>query len=165
MADLRVPTPSSAAELVIGRKAELLERVGFLREKLYTLATIHVGELARRLEVARKSYVFREPAGLVRQYQQRVDDAVERMGLHVRHRVTRLGDRTRELAARLGALNPLAVLGRGYSLTTDLKTGRLVTDAATLAPGGRVRTRVHRGAFRAQVVSSSDDEEPADEES
>jgi exodeoxyribonuclease VII large subunit len=164
VADLRVPTPSAAAELVIARKAELLERVGFLREKLYTLTTAHVGELARRLEVARKSYVFREPAGLVRQYQQRVDDVLERMGLHARHRIARLSDRTRELAARLGALNPLAVLARGYSLTTDLNTDRLVTDAATLEPGGRVRTQVHRGTFTAQVVSSSHDEEPGEEE-
>ncbi len=160
VADLRVPTPSAAAELVIGRKAELLERIGFFREKLYTLATGRVGELARRLEVARKSYVFREPAGLVRQYQQRVDDAVERMALHARHRIARLGDRVREFAARLGALNPLAVLARGYSFTTDLATGRLVTDAAALEPGGRVRTRVHRGAFTARVeaVSSPSDE-------
>jgi len=160
VADLRVPTPSAAAELVVGRKAELLERVGFLREKLYTFVTDHVRELARRLEVARKSYVFREPAGLVRQYQQHVDDAVERMGLHARHRLARLGDRTREFAARLGALSPLGVLARGYSLTTDAATGRLVTEAATLDRGRAVRTRVHRGAFVAKVERVEAEEEP-----
>jgi exodeoxyribonuclease VII large subunit len=159
VADLRVPTPSAAAELVIGRKAELLERVGFLREKLYSSARSRVGELARRLEVARKSYVFREPAGVVRQYQQRVDDALERAALHARHRLARLGDRVRERAARLGALDPYAVLARGYSLTTDAASGRLVTDAATLERDRPVRTRVHRGAFVSRVERIEPDEE------
>ena len=151
VADLRVPTPSAAAELVIGRKAELLERVGILREKLYTAATGRVAELSRRLELARKSYVFREPASLVRQYQQRVDDALERMALHARHRVARLADRIHGFEARLGALNPTAVLARGYSVTTDAATGRIVSDAAVLAAGKRVRTQLHRGAFTAEV--------------
>jgi len=164
VADLRVPTPSSAAELVIGRKAELLERVGFLREKLYTSATGRVAELARRLELARKSYVFREPASLVRQYQQRVDDALERMALHARHRVTRLTDSVRGFEARLGALNPTAVLARGYSVTADAATGRIVTDAAVLAPGTRVRTRLHRGAFTADVERvEAEDVSPGEE--
>ena len=161
VADLRVPTPSAAAELVIGRKAELLERVGFLRGKLYTSVVGRVGELARRLEVARKSYVFREPAGLVRQYQQRVDDAVERMALHARHQIARLGDRTREYAGRLSALNPLAVLARGYSVTTHEASGALVTDAAALGQGDRVRTRVHRGSFTSEVTETNAD--PADD--
>ena len=161
VADLRVPTPSAAAELVIGRKAELLERVGILKGKLYTSVVGRVGELARRLEVARKSYVFREPAGLVRQYQQRVDDAVERMALHARHQIARLGDRTREYAGRLSALNPLAVLARGYSVTTHEASGALVTDAAALGQGDRVRTRVHRGSFTSEVTETNAD--PADE--
>lgn len=151
VADLRVPTPSAAAELVVGRKAELLERVGKNREKLYTWATGLAGELGRRLDVARKSYVFREPAGVVRQYQQRVDDAAGRMGLDAVHHMERLGDRVRGFAARLGALDPLGVLARGYSLTTAVATGRLVTDVSSLERGREVRTRVRRGAFVAKV--------------
>jgi exodeoxyribonuclease VII large subunit len=141
VADLRVPTPSAAAELVVGRKAELLERVGKNREKLYTWATALAGELGRRLDVARKSYVFREPAGVVRQYQQRVDDAARRMGLHAGHHMERLGDRVRGFAARLGALDPLGVLARGYSVTTEVATGRLVTDAGALDRGRRSSSR------------------------
>ena len=164
VADLRVPTPSAAAELVVGRKAELLERVGKNREKLYTWATALVGELGRRLDVARKSYVFREPAGVVRQYQQRVDDAAGRMARGARHRMERLGDRVGEFAARLRALDPLGVLARGYSLTADVATGRLVMDAGSLERGRQVRTRVRRGAFVAKVERLEDVERIEDEE-
>ncbi|MBN1917315.1 MAG: exodeoxyribonuclease VII large subunit [Verrucomicrobia bacterium] len=157
VADLRVPTPSAAAELVIGRKAELLERVGFLKAKLYTAVAGRLGDLARRLEVAQKSYVFREPAGLVRQYQQRVDDVLERMALHARHLIVRLGDRTREFAGRLNALNPLAVLARGYSVTTIEASGALLTDASAVRPGDRVHTRVHRGSVTSEVTETAPD--------
>jgi len=56
-------------------------------------------------------------------------------------------------AAQLGGLSPLAVLGRGYALVWDEGTGTLVRDASPLAPGSRIRVRLHRGALRATVES------------
>jgi exodeoxyribonuclease VII large subunit len=53
-------------------------------------------------------------------------------------------------AARLDALSPLAVLGRGYALVRD-RDGRLVTDAATLAPADEVEVSLARGAIDCRV--------------
>jgi exodeoxyribonuclease VII large subunit len=55
------------------------------------------------------------------------------------------------LEAQLRALSPLAVLARGYSLTTDA-SGRVLTSATQTAPGERVRTRLaDGGAFTSRV--------------
>jgi exodeoxyribonuclease VII large subunit len=54
------------------------------------------------------------------------------------------------LEARLQALDPQAVLARGYALVTDARGG-VVTDAARLAVGERLGLRFSRGGARARV--------------
>lgn len=57
-----------------------------------------------------------------------------------------------ELGARLDAMSPLKVLGRGYAIATRTSDGRAVRDAHEVTPGERVRVRVGAGAFEAEVV-------------
>ena len=57
----------------------------------------------------------------------------------------------REQATRLELLNPYAVLGRGYSITTDAD-GHVVRRAADIASGDRVTTRLAEGEFTSVAV-------------
>jgi exodeoxyribonuclease VII large subunit len=64
------------------------------------------------------------------------------------------------LGARLHAMNPDAVLSRGYAIATDAQ-GRIVSDADALAPGDAMHVRVARGSIESRVtgvhgVTSSD---------
>jgi exodeoxyribonuclease VII large subunit len=56
----------------------------------------------------------------------------------------------RQAEARLRALSPLAVLGRGYALVRD-EAGRVVRRAASLRPGDGLRVRLQEGALAARV--------------
>jgi exodeoxyribonuclease VII large subunit len=56
-----------------------------------------------------------------------------------------------EVAGRLGALSPLAVLERGYSITHKLPEEAIVKDADTLAVGDRVRITFARGRSLCRV--------------
>ncbi len=67
-----------------------------------------------------------------------------------RQRLHRHQARLQTLTARLGALDPHAVLARGYALATDAD-GRVVTDAARLTAGDLLRLRFARGDARARV--------------
>jgi exodeoxyribonuclease VII large subunit len=58
-------------------------------------------------------------------------------------------------AARLHALSPLAVLGRGYAIALHASTGKAVLAASECAPGDRLRIRVHDGVV--QTVVTGDD--------
>ena len=76
VADLRAPTPSAAAELVVKQRLELAETIATLGQRMERETETALDALKHRLELAASSYVFRRPAELVRQYQQRVDDAL-----------------------------------------------------------------------------------------
>ena len=63
----------------------------------------------------------------------------------LRAMLARAAGRVEVVDARLGALNPLAVLGRGYSITSDARTGRIVRRADEVRPGDRLTTRTAEG--------------------
>jgi len=52
---------------------------------------------------------------------------------------------------RLDSLSPLAVLGRGYSLTRLLPSGVIVRSAAQTRPGDAIEILLHQGAVEARV--------------
>jgi exodeoxyribonuclease VII large subunit len=59
-------------------------------------------------------------------------------------------------AAQLDSLSPLAVLGRGYSITERLPSGEVVRDASALAPGERIRTRLASGGAISRIEEIED---------
>jgi len=57
----------------------------------------------------------------------------------------------RQLEKRLHSLGPEQVLARGYSITTDAETGRVLRDAASAQAGQRLRTRLAKGDLSSRV--------------
>jgi exodeoxyribonuclease VII large subunit len=70
-----------------------------------------------------------------------------------RARRSRAGERLARAGARLEALSPLAVLGRGYSLTWH-GDGKLLRDAGSVTPGDPVRVTLERGELDSRVERS-----------
>jgi len=127
VADLRAPTPSAAAELVVAEREGLLERVG---------------ALGARLE--------RFPQELL-QLAQRVDDAGSGLGRSLDGALDAARRDVEGMAGRLTALSPLAVLSRGYAVVRKLPGMETVRDAGSLAVGEAVSVRVAKGGFHARV--------------
>ena len=57
----------------------------------------------------------------------------------------------RQLEKRLNALGPEQVLARGYSITTDTATGKVLRDAAKVKAGQKIKTRLAKGEISSQV--------------
>jgi exodeoxyribonuclease VII large subunit len=174
VADLRAPTPSAAAELVVGQKEAFEETLNRCAGRITAALRHHALELRSRFLAASRSYVFREPRNLVRQYAQRLDGLGVRManelrgsvqagwqeadalGVRLVHRVERwretCGQNVRRLAAQLNALSPLAVLDRGFSITRRAD-GAIVRDAEAVAVGEGLVTRLARGVLESKVTS------------
>ena len=171
-ADLRAPTPSAAAELVVGRREDFEERLNALARRLASALGAARDRASGRLSALLARRALREPARLAEPFAQRLDQCRMRMARAAESFPGRLRPRLDALAARLAAplragarrererlaaverhlraLNPLAVLERGYSLTT-LDDGAVVRDPAQAPPGARLRTRVARGALSSRV--------------
>jgi len=76
-----------------------------------------------------------------------------RLGGQPRLRLDNARQRTASLAARLQLLGPEQVLARGYSITRDAATGRILRAAAETAPGQELRTRLKTGEVSSTVTA------------
>lgn len=79
VADLRAPTPSAAAELVVAERETVVAEIARLRESLARSVETCLAELEHRLRFAASSYGFRRPADMLIQCEQRLDDTHERL--------------------------------------------------------------------------------------
>ena len=96
--------------------------------------------------------VFRRPLQRIEELARRLDELEAAAARAVRSRLERAGRQLDAAAARLESLSPLAVLGRGYSLTQRTADGRLIRDAAELAVGEQITTAAYaRGQATSRV--------------
>jgi exodeoxyribonuclease VII large subunit len=174
VADLRAPTPSAAAEIVIKSKAELTDRVGQIEGRLTSAMKYRLNGLRSFMasKIGSRGFVVAETR--IKRMVQRVDDLTFRLeqfgraGTFIqtrRHRVEmceqHLSAAVRQLlrkwhqtfariAHTLDALSPLAVLERGYAicLTPD---GKVIRSADAVEVEEEIRVRLHEGSLSARV--------------
>jgi exodeoxyribonuclease VII large subunit len=156
VADLRAPTPSAAAELVVESEKRLRETVHALESRL-------IGRMEQMIELLRASLrenirLLGDPRRRLEQVEQRVDELVHRLALGLRQHVRRDRAQLASLNAGLVHLNPLGILSRGYSITRKLPERTILKDAAAVAPGDLISTRLHVG----EVVSRVESHDAAD---
>ncbi len=149
VADLRAPTPSAAAEMVLPQKSELVFQIQTLERRLSGCLTrrldqlrLHLSHLSRRLISPQQRLVQ------ARQNLARLQSAMQtafRNLLQVKKQT--LGAKT----GRLNALSPLQVLARGYSLTYSAEK-KLVRSAASVTAGDMLVTQLADGEIHSTVV-------------
>ena len=94
--------------------------------------------LTARLARLRPTQIFRERRQQLRLTERRLKE----LG---RHRFRRVRDQFAALDSRLRLLGPEQVLGRGYSITTDAASGKVLRDADKVKAGQRLKTRLKQG--------------------
>lgn len=151
VADLRAPTPSAAAELVVPKKDDLIDAVSDLRVRLKNSLLNKVELMKHKLQSLKESRLFTEPLTLLEQYAQKVDDLTKHLALHMEHWVEISGEKFKALVGKLEALSPLGILSRGYSVTLKLPNGDVLRDAAALKANDRVKTKLAKGEFISKV--------------
>lgn len=156
-ADLRAPTPTAAAELatpitIIDLSAYLRGMKTRLTASTLSLLTAHHNGLATSVTRLR----FASPSRRIQTDRQRLDDFARRGSSALRHRLALDESRLRGFERRLEALNPLAVLGRGYALVTRREDGRLVSRIRQTKPGDELQIRVSDGAIDAVVSNEKE---------
>ncbi len=152
-ADLRAPTPTGAAELCSCEIGEVAGELDDLRGRLEN-SILFRAQLYRRAladQAAQLAYV--SPIRRVQNDRQRVDTLAARIDRSMRHVLELKNARARGMASRLAALNPLAVLGRGYAVVRT-GTGRIVRSAGEVIPGDMLDIRVAQGRIQADVTGT-----------
>ncbi len=196
VADVRAPTPSAAAEIVVSRKDEFCGRIDRLHDRLraavagrilflsrrvhaatarpafsgfrarVALRGRHVGELshalahavrdavaakARRLQLAGRRLETFDAGRRLGAIRTRLVSGDGRLAAAIRARRHRADMRLRSAAARLDALSPLAVLGRGYAVAWNADRTVILRDASAVDIGERVKVTLANGELDCEV--------------
>lgn len=149
VADLRAPTPSAAAEMVVPDMSDVVE---LLRNFCYTagrIAATRVTTERERIAAMLRSRGFHRPADLIRQYMQRTDELYRSLSQLAGHTAVLARERLTSLGKRLSAANPAAILNRGYAMI--YRNGTILGEAASLRKADVVRIRFHDGSAPATI--------------
>ncbi len=158
VADLRAPTPSGAAELVVPETRELARRIDRLARRLLAAARSRVHRDADRLRRSVSRRAFRDPAYLLELRAQRVDELLGRIRRSLSNRLRLSRGRLEGAVQRLLALGPESVLRRGYAVLTREGDPRPLTDSRGVEAGTRLRARLAVGSLECEVVAGFDPE-------
>ena len=173
VADLRAPTPSAAAELIVPDIIDLRRRIDVFERALTRQQLNRMHDALQRLDLVRES-LRRHIMHKIDNYRRALIQIARTMQAHsplrelmlrrnrfvdLRRRLAELPKRVlenarhrfREAEGILRVLGPEATLRRGYSITTD-ERGRLIRSVALIQPKMRIRTRVSDGEFGSEIL-------------
>jgi exodeoxyribonuclease VII large subunit len=149
VADLRAPTPSAAAEMMVPDRLELLE---VIRNNEYTMRQALAQMIATNRERIRSlvgSYAFNRPKDMIREFVQRVDELHRSIGTNIAHRYERAAQEMESLTKRVIGASPRSILGRGYaivrrgeSVVTHVSSLKRDDEATIELQDGRIVTKV-----------------------
>ncbi|MEW6356394.1 MAG: exodeoxyribonuclease VII large subunit [Planctomycetota bacterium] len=151
VADVRAATPSEAAELVAPVLDEIEGALDEYQARLVLALRARAEEMRHRLRAVEQSYALRQPMDMVRRFQQSADDLAQRLLMSADRFIEAQHDRLKGIAGKLESLSPLAVLNRGYSVTSLADAGAILRDAKQVSTGDRIKTRLSKGEFFSRV--------------
>jgi len=176
VADLRAPTPSAAAEIVIRAKSELTSQIDHLTRRVrhivegrvrnyrhdlrHLASSDRLGLVVRRAVVAREKLerrrvaLFRQLDARAKTLRRRLDQSEELLAKYP-SRIARERDRLRGLMATLQAVSPLSVLSRGYAIAfSRTRRGRKpILDSNQVQVGEPIEVQLKKGRLQATVDS------------
>lgn len=152
VADRRAPTPSAAAELAVPELGVITAAIDGTMQQIRRNAARRLDDSSRVLEAKMALITALSPRTRLNNSEQRLDELSARIRTSVHTRLDRAEHSLMASADMISALNPLAVLSRGYSLTSG--EGGVVTSASQLKPGDEITVRFSDGSARARVVDT-----------
>jgi exodeoxyribonuclease VII large subunit len=147
VADVRAPTPSAAAEMVVHQKDDFLDRVAALERRLAGSARYRLRDLRSRVDRVATHQAFAAVLHGIELRSQRVDESRSRARFHLDRRLTRLRQHLQGLSSRLSERRVDRRLGEART--------RLARLTARLEAAERKHLHRPRRAF-AEVASKLD---------
>lgn len=199
VSDVRAPTPSAAAEIVVPVKHELQARCAELRQRSYRALLRKIENQRRHTTQLRRAMIH--PNKKIQDLQLRTDDLFQRLFRATRLYMDRIQMRLSHIhkmilannqvsyvskqkamvevlrykllqsinklivekkeelntvSAVLQAVNPIAILKRGYSITRTLPSRQLVTDALTVEQGQLLEIQLAKGTLDVTVTRKNE---------
>jgi exodeoxyribonuclease VII large subunit len=150
-ADLRAPTPSAAAQMVVGERAVLLQQIRTNLRQLDSSLVSLIETSRRRLKSAEESYGFRRPFDIIAQRFQKIDEVTRQLENGAKNCLEIKSNAVSLLKEKVNALSPSSVLRRGYSIARKLPELTVIKDAGILKEKDRIEVKVFKGRIESKV--------------
>lgn len=149
VADVRAPTPTAAADMVVRDKRELEAALRSFDERLQ-------GSLRRaiercRLALYRHMVDLKERRDFIVRYRMYLDELLSTLTHGLSSILGKKRTAFEALLQRLEDLNPKAIMKRGYSITMRAADGKVITTADQAAKGDGVAIRLYEGQLDCTV--------------
>ena len=150
VADLRAPTPSAAAELAVQDSRELKDNILYIKKRMQDICYSNIEKSRERINRIQKSYGFKRPHDIIRQYALQVDDLSNKLEKSFSKLLIQTREYCDQLKIRLENLNPIKVLERGYSISYI--DGEIIKDVNTI-PGveSEMQTELASGTIWSKI--------------
>ncbi len=171
VADLRAPTPTGAAELVVPSKLEILKYLGDYQARIKSVINSKLTNYTNVLKKLESNYILKNPLSMYEVEEQKLDNILERLTSLMKYKldkeVTYLNNLCKNISpnilnklekektkletieAKLNLLNPENILKKGYSLT--LIDGKIVKSVKEVSKGTILTTKLSDGNIMSEV--------------
>lgn len=153
VADLRAATPSNAAELAVPDQNEIYDALFQRKQRMVRALRQNLALERLRFEQLKQSKALARPEGQIQDRRLLLDGLDRSMCHGLEVVLNREKERYGRMAAKLDALSPFKVLGRGYAIPQS-QTGLVLTSAKELSRGDRLTLRMSDGSVDCVVEES-----------
>ncbi len=152
-ADVRAPTPTGAAVMATPSRDDMLAELQGTHQELNYYVRSTIDNLRANLDQTARRLNRESPVRRVERERQQVDGLSLQLARNISHRLELNRANLKNTFSRLAALDPRAVLQRGYALVR-LDDGTIVRSAEQLDEGTRITTLLARGSAVSRVEST-----------
>ena len=150
VSDLRAPTPSAAAEICVPVYSELTEALNTVRSTLNGAAMQRIDMLKLNLMLTSETSALSDPSSIFTDRIRRIND----MAVNMKHALERhfgeLCSKHETRTEKLMALNPNAVLSRGYAIVKS-ENGQFLRSISDAEVNDRVEIILSDGKLNARI--------------
>lgn len=153
VADKRASTPTGAAELAVPSVAAILTDITARENSAARSMMLRLARCDARLAELTKRVQQSSPRGKIAAWRSQLESVETQLKAAIRHRLSKSEHELKLNINTINSVNPLAVLSRGYSVTT--KDGKAVKSSSELAVGDTLEIKLNEGEISAQVTKIS----------
>lgn len=153
VADVRAPTPSAAAEIVMPEKQMLVNRLIELDIRFRSAVLRNAKIKRKRLDELKNAAVFRQPYDRIYQEKMKLDILCKDLKKAFLVKEERSRSRLQFLIGKLEALSPLTILSRGYSIVKSADDKYIVKSVNDVTAGEQIKINLEDGNLECTVNS------------
>jgi exodeoxyribonuclease VII large subunit len=148
VADVRAATPSAAAEIVVKDRLELQHSITHSKDRLIHALEVLIGSYREKVVFIKKHYGFRWPKDRIREQRYRLDEVSKDLLSQMIHCFNDKRSDILRYQGKLQSLDPMAVLNRGYSITTRYPENNVIFRSSQVQADNTVRIQFAQGSVK-----------------